>query len=73
MTNLNIQQTKEMLLAAANAIIASVPLLTEVDRVIGDGDHGVGIGGGMEKPRKRLKRWTSPPISTPCSRTWAWR
>lgn len=60
MTNLNIQQTKEMLLAAANAIIASVPLLTEVDRVIGDGDHGVGIGGGMEKAKEALEKMDQP-------------
>lgn len=60
MTNLNIQQTKEMLLAAANAIIASVPLLTEVDRVIGDGDHGVGIGGGMEKAKEALEKMNQP-------------
>lgn len=60
MTNLNIRQTKEMLLAAANAIIASVPLLTEVDRVIGDGDHGVGIGGGMEKAKEALEKMDQP-------------
>lgn len=60
MTNLNIQQTKEMLLAAANAIIASVPLLTEVDRVIGDGDHGVGIGGGMKKAKEALEKMDQP-------------
>ena len=60
MTNLNIQQTKEMLLAAANAIIASVPLLTEVDRVIGDGDHGVGIGGGMVKAKEALEKMDQP-------------
>ena len=60
MTHLNIRQTKEMLLAAANAIIASVPLLTEVDRVIGDGDHGVGIGGGMEKAKEALEKMDQP-------------
>lgn len=49
-----------MLLAAANAIIASVPLLTEVDRVIGDGDHGVGIGGGMEKAKEALEKMDQP-------------
>ncbi|MCI6040373.1 MAG: dihydroxyacetone kinase subunit L [Clostridiales bacterium] len=60
MTSLNIQQTKEMLLAAADAIISSVPLLTEVDRVIGDGDHGVGIGGGMEKAKEALEKMDQP-------------
>lgn len=54
MKTMNVAQTKEMLLKTADTIIASVPLLTEVDSVIGDGDHGVGMGGGMEKAKEAL-------------------
>ena len=60
MKTLTIAQTKEMLNSCADAIIASVPLLTEVDQVIGDGDHGVGIGGGMEKAKAALAKLEDP-------------
>ena len=60
MKTLTIQQTKEMLLAVAQAVIAQVPRLTEVDSVIGDGDHGVGMGGGMEKAREALHKLDAP-------------
>ena len=41
-----------MLLAAADRIIASKNILTEVDSKIGDGDHGIGMHNGMVKARQ---------------------
>lgn len=41
-----------MLLAAADRIIASKDILTEVDSKICDGDHGIGMHNGMVKARQ---------------------
>ena len=43
-----------MLLYVADKIIAKKPYLTEVDSAIGDGDHGIGMAGGMQKAKKKL-------------------
>jgi len=61
MKALTIPETREMLLAAADAIIAQVDYLTEVDSAIGDGDHGIGMSGGMEKAKEALGKLESPP------------
>ena len=49
MKEITTEQTTDMILAACRAIIESKPYLTEVDSKIGDGDHGIGMAGGMEK------------------------
>lgn len=54
LTELNAADTKNMLLYIADKIIANKPYLTEVDSVIGDGDHGIGMAGGMQKAKKKL-------------------
>ena len=56
MDNLTFEQTKGMLLAAADRIIASKDILTEVDSKIGDGDHGIGMHNGMVKARQALEQ-----------------
>ena len=56
MEKLTVAQTRDMLTAAADKIIENVPLLTEVDSKIGDGDHGIGMGGGMEKAKAALEK-----------------
>jgi dihydroxyacetone kinase phosphoprotein-dependent L subunit len=43
-----------MLRRAAAAIIENKPLLTELDRRIGDGDHGMGMARGMSKGLEKL-------------------
>ena len=43
-----------MLLYIADKIIANKPYLTEIDSAIGDGDHGIGMAGGMQKAKKKL-------------------
>ncbi len=43
-----------MLTAAAEAIIAAEPELTDADRNLGDGDHGIGMSRGMTAAREKL-------------------
>lgn len=54
LTELNVQDTKNMLLYIADKIIAKKPYLTEIDSAIGDGDHGIGMAGGMQKAKRKL-------------------
>lgn len=54
LTELNGEDAKNMLLYVADKIIAKKPYLTEVDSAIGDGDHGIGMAGGMQKAKKKL-------------------
>lgn len=53
---LSAEDTRNMLLYVADKIIANKPYLTEVDSAIGDGDHGIGMAGGMQKAKKKLLR-----------------
>ncbi len=46
--SLTLAETKAMLIKVAQGMIASQALLTEADRAIGDGDHGVGMARGFE-------------------------
>lgn len=55
MKSLNTEQVTDMLICVCNAIIENRPYLTEVDSKIGDGDHGTGMAGGMEKAKKALE------------------
>lgn len=52
--NMTASQLKEMLLFAADEMIAQKPYLTEVDSKIGDGDHGIGIEIGFTKVKEVL-------------------
>lgn len=54
MKELSANQTRDMLLAVCDKIIDAEPLLTKVDSKIGDGDHGIGMSGGMKKAREAL-------------------
>ena len=54
MKALSIEQTTAMLMAVCKAVIAGKPWLTEIDSKIGDGDHGIGMAGGMEKAQAAL-------------------
>jgi dihydroxyacetone kinase-like protein len=47
-TKLTLTETREMLRQVARGMIASQAMLTEADRVTGDGDHGVAMGRGFE-------------------------
>ena len=54
LAELNAEDTRNMLLYIADKIIANKPYLTEIDSAIGDGDHGIGMAGGMQKAKKKL-------------------
>jgi dihydroxyacetone kinase phosphoprotein-dependent L subunit len=44
---LTLDETRAMVLAVANAIIDAEPILSDADRALGDGDHGVGMQRGF--------------------------
>lgn len=48
------EQTRAMLLLVADRIIAAEPELSEADRRLGDGDHGIGMQRGMEAAKLKL-------------------
>ena len=47
-------QTRAMLLQVADKIIAAEPELSEADRRLGDGDHGIGMQRGMEAAKAKI-------------------
>ncbi|GHS93682.1 dihydroxyacetone kinase subunit L [Synergistales bacterium] len=51
---LNVNDCKDMIRFVADKIIESKPYLTEVDSAIGDGDHGIGMAGGMQKAKEKI-------------------
>src|SRR6056297_2192997 len=51
---LSINETRDMMIAVANKIIESEPILTDADRALGDGDHGVGMERGMNAVKEAL-------------------
>ncbi len=55
---MNAEDTKAAMLAVAEAMIAAEPLLTDADRAIGDGDHGVGMRRGFLAVKEKLEAET---------------
>lgn len=53
-TELNPAQTRAMLQQVAERIIEAEAVLSEADRQLGDGDHGIGMKRGMEAVLKEL-------------------
>lgn len=53
-SSLDIEGTLQMLIAVAEAIIAAEPELTDADRNLGDGDHGLGMQRGMTAVKEKL-------------------
>jgi len=49
-------QVRLMLLKVADAIIAAEPMLSQADRDLGDGDHGLGMARGMEAVKAQLEK-----------------
>lgn len=47
-------QVRLMMLQVADAIIAAEPMLSQADRDLGDGDHGLGMKRGMEAVKTQL-------------------
>lgn len=53
---LTAEQTKQLLLYTAKAVIDAKPMLTEVDSAVGDGDHGIGMEVGMNAAIEKLNK-----------------
>jgi len=56
-------QLKQMMLSTAYQMIECEPMLTELDQVIGDGDHGIGMKRGFSALVKLINDQTFQPIN----------
>jgi dihydroxyacetone kinase-like protein len=52
---LSLKETQEMFIRLSVGMIESKDLLTQADKAIGDGDHGVGMARGFEAVRQRME------------------
>ena len=52
--SLSVDETVAMMRSVADKIIESEPVLTDADRALGDGDHGVGMERGMTAVKEKL-------------------
>ncbi|MDO4343579.1 MAG: dihydroxyacetone kinase subunit DhaL [Eubacteriales bacterium] len=57
---LSARAARNMLLYVAEKMIGEKDYLTEVDNAVGDGDHGIGMAGGMEKVKQVLSAISEP-------------
>lgn len=55
---LSVEQLRTALLNVSNKIINAEPLLTELDTIIGDGDHGIGMRIGFSALKNELSKNT---------------
>lgn len=53
-SSLTKDEVKAMLILACDRIIAAEPMLSEADRNLGDGDHGLGMQRGMTAAKEKL-------------------
>ena len=53
-TSLNSSQVREMVLLVADAIISAEEFLSQADRNLGHGDHGIGMERGMKAVKEKL-------------------
>lgn len=60
--------TKELIQAVAQAIIAGKDELTELDRAIGDADHGVNLERGFQAVLRNLEEISALPIGASLDR-----
>jgi dihydroxyacetone kinase phosphoprotein-dependent L subunit len=61
----DVNQVHEMLRQVASKIIAAEPILTDADRALGDGDHGLGMQRGMEAVLEALSGRTFSTVDEP--------
>lgn len=69
MDKIDVCLMKKMLLYAADKIIRNEPYLTEIDTVIGDGDHGSGMKRGFTVLKKYLTDNRIEELDTLCKET----
>ena len=53
--SLSAPQVQSMLLTVADAVIAAEPYLSEADRNLGDGDHGIGMARGFRAVKEKIQ------------------
>ena len=53
--HLTVEEAKEMFIYVANKMVDSKDALTQADKAIGDGDHGIGMARGFEAVRQKLE------------------
>ncbi len=68
-TQLDKEEVKAMLLLAADRIITAEPELSEADRNLGDGDHGLGMQRGMTAVKEKLNAGDAESIDKSFSNT----
>ena len=59
---LTVEETKEMFVYVADKMVESKDVLTQADKAIGDGDHGIGMARGFEAVRQKLEAQTFASI-----------
>jgi dihydroxyacetone kinase-like protein len=55
-SSLTLEETKDMFIFVSEMMKESKDRLTEADKAIGDGDHGIGMNRGFEAVRQKLKK-----------------
>lgn len=55
-------QVRLMMIQVADAIITAEPMLSQADRDLGDGDHGLGMARGMEAVKVQLEKLDSASV-----------
>jgi dihydroxyacetone kinase-like protein len=63
-SQLGLQETKAMFIHLAVRMVESKDLLTQADKAIGDGDHGVGMARGFEAIHQKLEDGEFEEIET---------
>jgi phosphoenolpyruvate---glycerone phosphotransferase subunit DhaL len=61
-SQLSKDDVKAMLLLVCDRVIAAEPILSEADRNLGDGDHGLGMQRGMTAAKEKLEAGESESI-----------
>jgi dihydroxyacetone kinase-like protein len=54
-SQLSLQDTQDMFIYVSQGMVESKDLLTQADKAIGDGDHGVGMARGFHTVRQKLE------------------
>jgi dihydroxyacetone kinase-like protein len=54
-SQLSLQEVREMIVSVSHKMIASKDRLTQADKAIGDGDHGIGMARGFENVLKKVE------------------
>ncbi len=63
--SLNAEETTAMLHLVADAIIVAEPQLSQADRDLGDGDHGIGMSRGMNAAKEALSAGEFSTVDEP--------